>query len=253
MVAHAKLPTRTENNKEDLQQLGGVLLEKIGDLDSLAHTVREYPQYIIDDIDNVRKAINAVLDSHPKQKIAIVSDHGMTYLSQMVDGRNLKGIDSDHYGRCAGCKKGIVADEYYLRINEGKELVALRHNSLGKKVPEGTGAHGGATPEEALVPIIVISDKKESKHWTANAITKVLNASNPVFEVVIVGLKSNERPYITYNNTTYKLKKQDCNFTSERIAIDPAVKKITLVVGKHSEEFDVELQLAVKENDIMDF
>lgn len=253
LVAHAKLPTRTENNKEDLQQLGGVLLEKIGDLDSLAHTVREYPQYIIDDIDNVRKAINAVLDSHPKQKIAIVSDHGMTYLSQMVDGRNLKGIDSDHYGRCAGCKKGIVADEYYLRINEGKELVALRHNSLGKKVPEGTGAHGGATPEEALVPIIVISDKKESKHWTANAITKVLNASNPVFEVVIVGLKSNERPYITYNNTTYKLKKQDCNFTSERIAIDPAVKKITLVVGKHSEEFDVELQLAVKENDIMDF
>lgn len=253
LVAHAKLPTRTENNKEDLQQIGGVLLEKIGDLDSQAHTVREYPQYIIDDIAAVRKAINTVLDAHPKQKIAIVSDHGMTYLSQMVDGRNLKGIDSDHYGRCAGCKKGIVADEYYLRINEGKELVALRHNSLGKKVPEGTGAHGGATPEEALVPIIIISDKKDSKHWTANAITKVLNASNPVFEVVIVGLKSNERPYITYNNITYKLKKQDCNFTSERIAIDPTVKKISLMVGKHSEDFDVELQLAVKENDIMDF
>ena len=253
LVARAKLPTRTENNKEDLQQLGGALLEKIGDLDSLAHTVREYPQYIIDEIAAVRKAINTVLDAHPKQKIAIVSDHGMTYLSQMVDGMNLKGIDSDHYGRCAGCKKGIVADEYYLRINEGKELVALRHNSLSRKVAEGTGAHGGATPEEALVPIIVISDKKESRHWTARQITTSLNAANPIFEVAFVGLQSNETPSLLYNGKIYKLRKEDANYRSERLELDPNVKQVTVIVGLHSETFDVELQLAVKENDIMDF
>lgn len=253
LVARAKLPTRTENNKEDLQQLGGVLLEKIGDLDSLAHTVREYPQYIIDDIAAVRRAINTVLDNHPKQKIAIVSDHGITYLSQMVDGRNLKGIDSDHYGRCAGCKKGIVSDEYYLRINEGKELVALRHNSLSRKVAEGTGAHGGATPEEALVPIIVISDKKESRHWTARQITTSLNAANPIFEVAFVGLQSNETPSLLYNGKNYKLRKEDANYRSERLELDPNVKQVTVIVGLHSETFDVELQLAVKENDIMDF
>ncbi|MBQ8703685.1 MAG: BREX-4 system phosphatase PglZ [Bacteroidales bacterium] len=253
LVARAKLPTRTKNNKEDLQQLGGVLLEKIGDLDSLAHTVREYPQYIIDDIAAVRKAINTVLDAHPKQKIAIVSDHGMTYLSQMVDGRNLKGIDSDHYGRCAGCKKGIVADEYYLRINEGKELVALRHNSLSRKVAEGTGAHGGATPEETLVPIIVISDKKESRRWTARQITTSLNASNPIFEVAFVGLQPNETPSLLYNRENYKLRKEEANYRSERLELDPDVKQVTVIVGLHSETFDVELQMAVKENDIMDF
>ena len=253
LVARAKLPTRTENNKEDLQQLGGVLLEKIGDLDSLAHTVREYPQYIIDDIAAVRKAVNAVLDAHPKQKIAIVSDHGMTYLSQMVDGRNLKGIDSDHYGRCAGCKKGIVADEYYLRINEGKELVALRHNSLSRKVAEGTGAHGGATPEETLVPIIVISDKKESRRWTAQQIITSINAANPVFEVAFVGLQSNETPSLLYNGKNYKLRKEEANYRSERLELDPDVKQVTVIVGLHSETFEVDLQLAVKENDIMDF
>lgn len=253
LVARAKLPTRTENNKEDLQQLGGVLLEKIGDLDSLAHTVREYPQYIIDEIAAVRKAINTVLDAHPKQKIAIVSDHGMTYLSQMVEGRNLKGIDSDHYGRCAGCKKGIVSDEYYLRINEGKELVALRHNSLSRKVAEGTGAHGGATPEETLVPIIIISDKKESRHWTARQITTSLNAANPIFEVAFLGLQPNETPSLLYNGKSYKLRKEDANYRSERLELDPNVKQVTVIVGLHSETFDVELQLAVKENDIMDF
>lgn len=253
LVARSKLPTRTENNKEDLQQLGGVLLEKIGDLDTLAHQHRDYPQYIIDDIAAVRKAINTVLDAHPKQKIAIVSDHGMTYLSQMVEGRNLKGIESDHYGRCGVCKKGIVGDEYYLRINEGKGLVALRHQSLGKKVAEGTGAHGGATPEEALVPIIVISDQKESKHWTAKQVTTTLNAANPVFEVAIVGLRPNETPSLFYNGRTYRMKKNDTNYCSERLEINPEVKQVTVTVGLHSESFHVELQLAVKDNDMFDF
>lgn len=253
LVAHAKLPTRTENNKEDLQQLGGVLLEKIGDLDTLAHQKRDYPQYIIDDIATVRRSVNAVLDAHPKQKIAIVSDHGMTYLSQLVDGRNLKGIESDHYGRCAGCKKGMVADEYYLRINEGKELVALRHNSLSKKVAEGTGAHGGATPEEALVPVIVISDKKESKRWSARQITTSLNAANPVFEVAIMGLEPNETPILLYNEKNYKLRKEDGNYRSERLELDPEVKQVTVIVGLYSETFTVELQLAVKDDDIFDF
>ncbi len=253
LVAHAKLPTRTENNKEDIQQLGGVLLEKIGDLDSLAHQSRKYPQYIIDDIASVRKAINTVLDAHPKQKIAIVSDHGMTYLSQMVEGRNLKGIECDHFGRCAECKKGIVADEYYLRINEGKGLVALRHQSLGKKVAEGTGTHGGATPEEALIPIIVISDHKESKHWVAKQITTVLNAANPVFEVSIVGLRPNETPNLLYNERIYKLKKESSNYRSERLDINPNVKQVSVIVGLHSEVFSVELQLALKEDDLLDF
>ena len=45
----------------------------------------------------------------------------------------------------------------------------------------------------------------------------------------------------------------DKGYISERITIDPTVKKIILVIGKHIEEFDVDLQLAVKENDIMDF
>ena len=214
LVAHAKLPTRTENNKEDLQQLGGVLLEKIGDLDTLAHQKRDYPQYIIDDIAAVRRSVNAVLDAHPKQKIA---------------------------------------DEYYMRINEGKELVALRHNSLSKKVAEGTGAHGGATPEEALVPIIVISDKKESKRWSAKQITTSLNAANPVFEVAIMGLEPNETPILLYNEKNYKLRKEDGKYHSERLELDPKVKQVTVIVGLYSETFTVELQLAVKDDDIFDF
>ena len=37
------------------------------------------------------------------------------------------------------------------------------------------------------------------------------------------------------------------------LELNPDVKQVTVIVGLHSETFDVELQLAVKENDIMDF
>ena len=131
--------------------------------------------------------------------------------------------------------------------------MALRHNSLSKKVAEGTGAHGGATPEEALVPIIVISDKKESKRWSAKQITTSLNAANPVFEVAIMGLEPNETPILIYNEKNYKLRKEDGNYRSERLELDPEVKQVTVIVGLYSETFTVELQLAVKDDDIFDF
>ena len=104
-----------------------------------------------------------------------------------------------------------------------------------------------------LILIIVISDKKESKHWTAKQITTSLNAANPVFEVAIVGLQPNETPILIYNGKNYKLKKEEANYRSERLELDPEVKQVTVTVGLHSETFTVELQLAVKDDDIFDF
>ena len=49
------------------------------------------------------------------------------------------------------------------------------------------------------------------------------------------------------------MKKNDTNYCSERLELDPDVKQVTLTVGLHSESFQVELQLAVKDNDIFDF
>ena len=118
---------------------------------------------------------------------------------------------------------------------------------------EGTGAHGGATPEEALVPIIIISDQKESKHWTAKPITTTLNAANPVFEIAIVGLRPNEMPNLFYNGKIYKMKKNGSNYCSERLELNPETKQVTLNVGLQKEVFNVELQLAVKDDDIFDF
>ena len=82
-IAVADLPTTTAANKPILQSLlpDNHPLEKIGDLDSFAHSSKNYPQYIIDEMNILEKAIIQVLDKYTGKKIAFISDHGVTYLA----------------------------------------------------------------------------------------------------------------------------------------------------------------------------
>ena len=68
-----------------------------------------------------------------------------------------------------------------------------------------------------------------------------------------MGLEPNETPILLYNEKNYKLRKEDGNYRSERLELDPEVKQVTVIVGLYSETFTVELQLAVKDDDIFDF
>ena len=162
MVARALLPTTTEANKKDLQRLSETDIQtmKIGDLDTLAHqSTNRYPDTIISEMRIVKEAIENVVSTYAGKKIAIVSDHGLTYLSQLQDGLNLAGFESDHHGRLAICKTGkVTTDKNYLVLDNGNTVCALNHKSLCNKVPRDQGIHGGCTPEEVLVPIFVISN-----------------------------------------------------------------------------------------------
>lgn len=43
----------------------------------------------------------------------------------------------------------------------------------------GQGAHGGATPEEVLVPIIIVSGQKNANVYSVKLLTSDLVASSP--------------------------------------------------------------------------
>ena len=258
MIAKAKLPSRTDNNKSELLALCGdsIMIDKYGDIDEEAHSCRPYPQYIIKDLESVRKAIHQILQEHPGEKIAIVSDHGMTYLSQLCDGYNLQGFKSDHYGRCAlfTSTQALVKDDKYIIVptDDGKQrqIVALRHESLKAKIPTGMGSHGGATPEEELVPILIISNQKEKAKWNAVQKTFELTEAEPIFQVEISALDTGEVPVIEYAGKTYQLRKQGITYCSERLALENDVNKVVLRIGAQSKEFKVEIKLAVQEDDL---
>ena len=252
-VAIALLPTRTENNREEIVKLSnGLGFDKVGDLDEVAHSCRPYPDYIIDDLAMVRREIVKMLSAHAGEKVSIVSDHGMTYLSQLCDGYNLKGFKSDHWGRVVEYSgKGVpVRDDKYIVLSDNKTVCSLRHESLAAKVPVGMGAHGGATPEEELVPIIIISAEKQDATWTASQKTYELNEANPQFVVDIYGLSDADYPILEYNGKMYKMSGTGVTFTSERLELKPDVTKVILRIGQQTKEFTITIKMAVQEDDL---
>ena len=252
LIARSIIPTATEINKYDLQKLSGGSLPKNGDLDSDSHKSRQYPSYIIADMKKIREAINRILDENPGKKIAIISDHGISYLPQLVPGLNLNGITGDHSGRFAKWNKGTaVSDEKYKILDDKCTICALRHESLTSKVDANCGCHGGCTPEEVLVPIFIISNSNFHSSTSISAKTLELSASNPVVRFKISGLSSVDIPYVLYNGQRYEMHAEGGDiWCSSPLVIASGIDKVVLVVQEFEHPYKIKINLGVVEDDL---
>ena len=254
-IARALLPTKTDINKENLLKLvkGEVKWEKAGDIDTMAHQCQSaYPANLIEEIKALRDIIDELLNKYVGKKIAIVSDHGMTYLSQRVDGLNLGGFDYHHYGRYAVKKTGTATtDDNYFVLEDGKTVCALNHHSLGNKISKGTGAHGGCTPEEVLVPIFIISSSPNNKTWEAKIVNDVISGTSPVIQFQITGLTSLDLPVLIYNENTYKLTCKGGNlYESDLLQLEDGATTVDLHIGNYSQYFKIEIKTGGQMDDM---
>ena len=255
LIARSLLPTKTEINKKDLQRLlpKDKVLEKSGDLDGLAHKNDNISPFTINkEVELVRKSIEDILNRYIGKKIAIISDHGLTYLSQLVQGKNMAGVESDHHGRIAIRKTtSEVADNSYYRLDDKVTLCALKHESLCAKVPAGQGIHGGCTPEEALVPIFIISSCPAATDWSAELITPEINATEPRVKFAIKNLPSTDVPFITYNNTRYKMHHVSNDvYESDDMILDANVTDVILTIGDVENVVKIQISTGVVEDDL---
>ena len=70
----------------------------------------------------------------------------------------MAGLNPNHEGRLADIVGGnYVSDNKYIILDDKRTICSLTHQSLTDKVNMGHGAHGGCSPEEVLVPIIIVS------------------------------------------------------------------------------------------------
>lgn len=255
-VAVADLPTVTSVNKIKLQSLlpDNTTLPKIGDLDSFAHSSKTYPQYIIDEMAIVDNAICEVLDNFNGKKIAFISDHGITYLSQLETGLRLGGINSDHEGRLATYIGSIVDDNKYVKLDNGTTICSLTHHSLTDKVNKGHGAHGGCTPEEVLVPIIIVSSQKNANVYSIKIENDEIDGTKPVLHFIIKGLSSIDIPSLIYNGVTYHLSNKGDNiFESERLnLVDTATKVKVCINDEVFNSFNIQVSTGATEDDLFD-
>lgn len=252
MIARALLPTGTENNKSDLQALVGGQLQKNGDLDSESHKSRPYPSYIISDLKELRHIVNRILDENPGKKIAIISDHGISYMPQLRKGLNLSGVTGDHSGRFATWDNGKpVSDSKYKILDDGRTICALSHEALTSKVKEGSGCHGGCTPEEVLVPIVIVSGSQENATCSVVQRTFVLSGTDPVIRFSISGLTNADVPYVEYNGRKYKMFRTSATeWVSESLALVSECNDVSVTVRDKRFDFKVRLELGAEENDL---
>lgn len=254
-IAVADLPTTTAANKPILQSLlpDDRQLEKIGNLDSFAHSSKNYPQYIIEEMNILEKAITQVLDKYTGKKIAFISDHGVTYLSQHSKGLKLAGLTPNHEGRLADIVgENYVSDNNYIILDDKKTICSLTHKSLTDKVNVGHGAHGGCSPEEVLVPIIVVSSQKNANTYSVAIDNDEIDSRQPTLKFTIRGLASVDVPTLEYNGVIYHLLNLgNDKFESERLnLVDTATKAIVRINNEIFETFNIKISTGATEDDL---
>lgn len=257
-IARSLLPSTTAANKADLQKLlpDGGQLKKAGDLDSFAHqSVNAWPVYIIKELQLVRSIIDDITSRYNGKKIAIISDHGLSYMPQLCGGMGLVGVVPDHHGRVAVKESGAFgSDNNYMRVQDGTVACALNHSSLCGKVPKGQGIHGGCTPEEVLVPVFIISSYVNAAEWTAQLMGKNLSGADPVLRFKITNLPSADIPYVEYDGQRYELHQDGDKdlFATDALCINPDCQTVSLAVGSVMRVFNIDVSAGAVEDDLFD-
>lgn len=187
-ITRANIPSSTSLNRFD-----GEKVIKYGALDELGHDAHGY-KYLFtlnEELAVLKSIINEIIDTCQKQKctISIVSDHGLSFLSRKVASKKYDG-KFEHEGRYIKTTPEAETDHDYLVHKNEKDgqlyKVALTHSSLAK-VPTHE-VHGGCTPEEVLVPFILLSNKNVASNivYQVNLIESEIMLSKPVVRLSVI-------------------------------------------------------------------
>lgn len=224
-ITRATIPSSTSHNRFE-----GEKVIKYGALDELGHDSHGYKYlYTLNEELTILKNItNEIIDTCQKQKctIAIVSDHGLSCLSRKVPSKKYDG-KIEHEGRYIKTNSEAETDcDYLVHKNEKDEQfykVALTHSSLAK-VPTHE-VHGGCTPEEVLVPFILLSNKNVASSivYQVKLIESEIMLSNPVVKLSVIPEPTSVS--LTCDGQTYGMKREGTNWV---------VKLENIMEGSHN-------------------
>ena len=167
----------------------------------------------------------------------------------------MAGLTSDHEGRLAHATHKMVSDDKYIILDDNETICSLTHASLTDKVNSGHGAHGGCTPEEVLVPIIIVSSQKNASNYSVKIVADEITGTNPIVEFVIKGLNSIDNPVLEYNGVAYTLENiGNDTFRSERLNLVDTASKVIVKIGENfKSSFNIHVSTGAQEDDLFDF
>ena len=206
------LPSATEFNRREESD------QKIDNLDKYIHDhIYQYPKSLLEEIEII-KEISREIIKIDSPKITIVSDHGFSFLCTKNFG-NFKKYDfkdAKHEGRYLYWKNNVdFKDEDFINtktesLNHVDEnyLISLKHNSLYKT--PSREVHGGGTPEEVLVPYIVLeNDDKNSIEYKIVQSVDTINISKENQLKITISPQPLSLPIVFCNNEKLSISKDN--------------------------------------------
>lgn len=167
-ISHCELPSITGNNKEFLQYFSDNNWFKIEELDNIKHHSQlydyqkcKYPLHLFKEleiIDEELRKIQSRLIQGMAEKIIIVSDHGASRLAVLYEHELNSTIALDetgeHSGRC--CPTDNDPQIPFAAYENGFSILANYERFQGGR-RANVEVHGGASLEEMLIPIIILT------------------------------------------------------------------------------------------------
>jgi len=253
-IAVSNLPTTTEFNKFE-----GI--ERIDDLDNFIHdrlTKTAFPK-LIQEIEIVKKIIEKILIKDEKE-FMIISDHGFTAFAnkniQKQKIPHLKVIESN-------VRYGILEKNIELNIKEdlithkadngSVYVIALKYTSFS--YPSSLETHGGATPEEVLVPVIYAYKTTAEDiefPYEIEIINPEISIRNPILyfriipkptlQIVVKYKGKSLQPFYVKEKNYYQIDLSDFN---------PGSYELIFLIGNHEKKEKIIIKGGIKEQELL--
>ncbi len=200
------------------------------------------PESLIKAIDKIRSIFDTYIHIKQDERVAIIADHGCTAVHRLVMGSKTYDYqETEHDGRCLLCKDdSIKENEHYIVYKNAdfdeRWVIALRDVSLCNR--SAYEVHGGATPEEVIVPFIIVT-KEESTDINYKVKPVNLKVSGLSKKVSFkVTPKPKEQPTLNDGfGNVYKLAENNGVWYID--LKEAGKQKVTVLVGTNIFTFDV--------------
>ena len=253
IISRSNLPTITECNAFNNNII------KINSLDKFIHKQEPYiyPDDLVKEIDLLNEIVKEEIFGRSWENLKIISDHGFTVFAQKKFGNykkyNFKS--ANHEGRYMWTKEDYQDDQDFFlhKIDSGefmnkKVLITLKHSVLFN-IPFRE-VHGGATPEEVLIPVIYLTKIKKEVDYRVSIKNPIITLREPSL-IINIDPDPKVKPFILLEDKEYNLIEINNKWVGKLEGVKPGKYKIELKILNKKYDFEIEMKGGFKDKDLI--